>query len=193
MNLNRFWNKKTKGFLGGMYQFIPAVYYNILDKYSSKVQGLNLYKIGSKTTIQCKTIIRDPKNIELGNNVNIGRFVRLSSEIQTSKLYIGNNTSIAQKSHLDYSGNLTIGNHCTISEEVMIETHDHGLNPKNPAIPLSLDIEENVWIGTRATIMHNVSRIGKNSIIGACSVVTKDVPENVIVAGNPAKIIKAIK
>lgn len=193
MGMSRFWNKKTKGLLGAFYQLVPAYYYNILDKYSTKVQRLNLLKAGVNSTIQCKTIICDPNNITLGDNVNIGRYVRLSSEIPTSKLTIGNGTTIAQKSHLDYSGNLTIGVNCTVSEEVMVETHDHGLDPYNKAIPLPLEIEDNVWIGTRATIMHNVSKIGKNSIVGACSVVTKDVPENVIVAGNPARIIKKIE
>ena len=56
----------------------------------------------------------------------------------------------------------------------------------------SIVIEENVWIGTNAIILPGV-KIGKNSIIGGGAVVTKDVPENVIVAGNPAKIIKELK
>jgi acetyltransferase-like isoleucine patch superfamily enzyme len=52
-------------------------------------------------------------------------------------------------------------------------------------------IEENVWIGANAVILPGV-KIGKNSIVGAGSIVTKDVEENVIVAGNPARIIKRL-
>lgn len=50
-------------------------------------------------------------------------------------------------------------------------------------------IGENVWIGENVRICKGVS-IGNNAVIGACSVVTKDVPENAIAAGNPAKIVK---
>lgn len=52
-------------------------------------------------------------------------------------------------------------------------------------------MEDNVWIGENVVIMPNVI-IGKNSIIGANSVVTKNVPENSIIAGNPAHIIKIV-
>jgi len=50
-------------------------------------------------------------------------------------------------------------------------------------------LEDNVWVGANAIILKGV-RIGKNSVIGAGSVVTKDVPSNVVVAGNPAKIVR---
>jgi maltose O-acetyltransferase len=53
-------------------------------------------------------------------------------------------------------------------------------------------IEDNVWIGGSAILLPGV-RIGKNSVIGAGAVVTRDVPANTLVAGNPAVIIKEIK
>ena len=52
-------------------------------------------------------------------------------------------------------------------------------------------IEDGVWIGDKVTILPNV-RIGKNAVIGANSVVTKDIPENCVAGGIPAKIIKTI-
>jgi maltose O-acetyltransferase len=56
---------------------------------------------------------------------------------------------------------------------------------------LPIKVEDNVWIGANATILPGVT-IGKNSIVGAGAVVTKDVPENTIVGGNPAKVIRNI-
>ncbi|MDR2406844.1 MAG: sugar O-acetyltransferase, partial [Bacteroidales bacterium] len=56
----------------------------------------------------------------------------------------------------------------------------------------SVVIEDNVWIGDKVTILPGV-HIGYGSIIGANAVVTKDVPANCVVGGNPAKIIKVIK
>ncbi|MDP3115406.1 MAG: DapH/DapD/GlmU-related protein [Candidatus Cloacimonadaceae bacterium] len=58
--------------------------------------------------------------------------------------------------------------------------------------PLPIYIEDNVWIGLNVLVMKGVT-IGQNSIIGAGSVVTKDIPANVIAAGNPCKVIKEIK
>ena len=53
----------------------------------------------------------------------------------------------------------------------------------------TLEIEDDVWIGRRATIIAKNYKIGKGAIIGACAVVTKEVPPYAIVAGNPAKIV----
>ena len=55
-----------------------------------------------------------------------------------------------------------------------------------------VEIGENCWIGARVTILDGV-KIGNNSVVGAHSFVNKDVPENVVVAGCPAKIIKYLK
>ena len=74
----------------------------------------------------------------------------------------------------------------------MIETHSHGLEPRSKPKKKPLLIEDNVWIGAHVTILPNVNTIGENSIIGAGSIVTKDVKPFSIVAGNPAKHIKDI-
>lgn len=190
MNLNKFWNNTMIGIVGALYQFLPATYLNIMDKLSTKVQTRNMGKCGKNLLIQCGTTIRYPKNITLNDTVHIGREVEISTELPMATLNIGEDSQVSQKTYIDYTGNVDIGKNCTLSEEVMIQTHSHGLNPKSIPTPLPLKIENNVWIGTRATILHNVNKIGENSIIAACAVVTKDVPSNVIVAGNPAKIIK---
>lgn len=53
-----------------------------------------------------------------------------------------------------------------------------------------LEIDDDVWLGNSCTILGKVRRIGKGAVVGACSVVTKDVPDYAVVAGNPAKIVK---
>jgi maltose O-acetyltransferase len=68
-----------------------------------------------------------------------------------------------------------------------IPMRQQGHNKPEPVI-----IGDDVWIGTRAIIMPGIS-VGKGAIIGASSVVTKDVPEYAIVCGNPAKVVKSRK
>ncbi|MBP5394440.1 MAG: hypothetical protein J6Y18_00820 [Candidatus Methanomethylophilaceae archaeon] len=90
-------------------------------------------------------------------------------------------------------GGITIGDGCFIGHQVVFATIDHGLDPAhrhdNFVAPIRLG--KNVWVGAHATILRGVT-IGDNSVIAAGAVVTKDVPENVVVGGVPAKVIKNI-
>ena len=107
----------------------------------------------------------------------------------------------------DYSGvgtnfkmsrsNLIMGNYVMMGQNVMVIGGTHKFDRTD--VPMcqqgsypktTLEIGDDVWIGSRVTILSNCKRIGNGAIIGACSVVTKDVPDYAIVAGNPAKIIK---
>ena len=76
-----------------------------------------------------------------------------------------------------------------IAQETIIWTLGHDVNDINhTSIGADTTISDYVWIGARSTIMPGVT-IGKGAIVGTCSVVTKDVPENAIVAGVPARVI----
>lgn len=186
----KFWNYKFVGIFGAIMQLLPSLWIRIKDEIYTISLSSNLGYCEKNVTIQSSTTIRYPKQISVSENVYIGRYVTLNSELSTSKLWIGKNTQISLKSSIDFSGDLKIGNFCTISANVKIITHDHGYDPKSKPNPRPLVIENNVWIGADSTILHNVDHIGENSIIAACSVVTKSIPKNVVVAGNPAKIIK---
>lgn len=88
-----------------------------------------------------------------------------------------------------------IGDHCMIGPNVLITTVNHPLSPlkrrAKKGVALPVYIGNDVWIGGHVTILPDV-RIGNNVVIGAGAVVTKDIPDNVVVAGIPAKIIKEI-
>ena len=90
-------------------------------------------------------------------------------------------------------GGITIGDDVFIAPKVCLTTINHDFNPYNRKATFTkpIVIKDRVWIGINATICPGVT-IGENSIIAAGSVVTKDVPPNVIVGGNPAKILKTL-
>ncbi|EOG9652877.1 sugar O-acetyltransferase [Campylobacter upsaliensis] len=90
-------------------------------------------------------------------------------------------------------GGITIGDDVFIAPKVCLTTINHDFNPYNRKATFTklIVIKDRVWIGINATICPGVT-IGENSIIAAGSVVTKDVSPNVIVGGNPAKILKKL-
>jgi putative colanic acid biosynthesis acetyltransferase WcaF len=84
---------------------------------------------------------------------------------------------------------IEIGARATVAQEVYLSTGSHDFS--RPAIPLvtaKITIGDDAFIGARAFVMPGV-RIGVRSVVGACSVVTRDVPDNSIAAGNPCRVL----
>jgi len=131
--------------------------------------------------------IIEPVNLygcRLGDNCFVGPFVEIQKNVE-----IGNNTRI--QSHSFICEGVKIGNHCFISHGTTF-TNDLFDSPNiENWIMRKTIVGSDVRIGSNVTLLP-VS-IGNNSIIGAGSVVTKDIPPNCVVAGNPAKIIKKLE
>lgn len=106
---------------------------------------------------------------------------------------VGKNVTIQQLCTFFDRGGITIGDNVFIGPKVNLITLNHDLSPDNRSATYCKEIviEDNVWIGINSTILSGVT-IGKNAVIAAGSVVTKDVPANMIVGGNPARIIKEV-
>lgn len=117
------------------------------------------------------------------------------------QIIIGDNVNIGEDCHITAINKIKIGKNVLMGKKITISDNSHGetdfdsllippikrrLFSKGPVI-----IEDGAWIGDNVTILSGV-RIGKNSIVGANALVTKNVPENCIVGGVPAKIIKNI-
>ena len=90
---------------------------------------------------------------------------------------------------------ISIGNNVLLGPRVGLYTANHATDPEERISGICyarpITIEDNVWIGAGVNIVGGVT-IGKNSIIGAGSVVTKSIPPNSVAAGNPCKVIKSI-
>ncbi|PET54550.1 maltose acetyltransferase [Bacillus sp. AFS001701] len=158
--------------------------------------------------------LRAHKLVQEFNNVNVESFERKEEILKELFGSVGVNPSIEHNLHCDLGYNIHVGDHfyagynctildiaevkigknCMIGPNVGIYTAGHSIEPKDRnksgyAIPIH--IGDDVWIGGSCTILPGIS-IGDNSIVAAGSIVTKDVPSNTIVAGNPAKVIKSI-
>ena len=146
-------------------------------------------------------------DVELGENVKLGKFINLYG------CRIGDNTKIG--AFVEIQKNVIIGKNCKISshtficEGVRIEDGvfvGHGVVFINDTVPratnhagelqtesdwkvLTTLVRKGASIGSGATILANVT-IGENALVGAAAVVTKDVPPNAVVAGNPARILR---
>ncbi len=169
-----------------------------------KISGKYSYlKTGKNCKIENNSIIQTISNngIVFGDNVTIGQ----GTLIRPSGLYngeigdglsIGSYSSIGVESYIGCSGQIIIGNYVMIGPKITIIAENHKHDRKD--IPMLLQgvirkgvtIEDDVWIGANVTILDGI-KIGKGSIIGAGSIVTKDIPQYVIAVGCPARVIKS--
>ncbi|NQX55206.1 acyltransferase [Pedobacter panaciterrae] len=188
--LIKYWNFKPLGIPKMLFLVFKVLFVTLFERISSLFWRWDMGRCGKNVVIQLGTSIRHPKNLHLGNDISIGRRCTIFTEFSDSKLVIGNKSQVNSDCILDFSGELLILENVLISEGVNIMTHDHGYDPRSKPNKRPLTIESNVWIGAHSIILPQVDFIGENSIIAAGSIVTKDIPSNVIVGGNPARIIK---
>ena len=127
-----------------------------------------------------------------GSWVNIERHVKFGK----NRVIIGEGSGLGENFLLQNS-ELIVGNHVMTAPNVKVLGGGHRYEKKDVLIgqqgtypKTSLTIEDDVWIGNSVIVLGKVKKIGKGAVIGAGSVVTKDVPEYAVVAGNPAKVIK---
>jgi len=124
----------------------------------------------------------------LGNNSFLYDSVNLYLDQENASIIIGNNSYINRRSEICCKKSVEIGNDCAISWDVVITDSDYH-NFMSSESTKSVVIGNHVWIGAKSIILKGVN-IGDGAVIAAGSVVNKDVPPNVLVAGSPAKIIK---
>lgn len=129
--------------------------------------------------------------------MNVGKKVRLRRPLviqYPENIYVEDNVSMNRNCTFLAHGKIFIGKNAMIGPNVTIITVNHdyrakGLKAHTSHVLLPVRIGENVWIGANALILPGIT-IGRNAIIGAGSVVTKDIGDGEVFAGNPARFIK---
>lgn len=124
-------------------------------------------------------LIEQPFMCDYGYNIEIGE-----------NFYANHNLMILDGNKVEFGDNVFIAPNCgfyTAGHPLDYKRRNKGLEYAKP-----IKVGNNVWIGGNVVVLPGVT-IGDNSVIGAGSVVTKDIPSNVVAVGNPAKVIKEIK
>lgn len=148
-------------------------------------------------------LLKGKGKIYFGKNVQIGvvsspdfysHYTYLEARDERSEIIIGDNVAINNAFSVECASKIVIENDVLIGVNCSIidnDGHDLAIEKRNIGIPetASVHIHQNVFLGSNVSILKGVT-IGKNSIIGNGSVVTKNIPENVVAAGNPAKVIR---
>jgi len=158
--------------------------------------------VGKSLRMGKNVIIKNPRFIEFGNDVNISKdalFLPLAEykgKLYNPTIKIGNNVHIGIRNSFAAIDQVIIGNNVLFAGFVHITDHSHGYEDINKSIssqPLiskgPVIIEDECWLGFGCEILSGVT-IGRHSIVGARAVVTKSIPPYSIVGGNPAKLIK---
>jgi acetyltransferase-like isoleucine patch superfamily enzyme len=175
---------------------------NILAILSFLQKNTGFRKFGNNSIIKPPSKIWNKGKIEIGSNVFIAEnsFLSVVTEhkgaIFNPTLVIEDNVCIGSGLHISCTDKIVIEKDVLISDRVYIGDGYHGYeDPNLPIIDQQMKskgpiiIKEGSFIGINAVILPNIT-IGKHSFIGASAVVTKDIPDYSVVAGNPAKVIK---
>lgn len=190
--------------------FSPRLFYKLnirLNQLYSIYRGFEFKNTGNIFNIKYPLYLHGGEYITIGDNFYSDLRLRLEAYDEhlgfkfSPRITIGDNVSINSDCHIGAINEIIIEDGVLIASKVFITDHYHG-EISSSAISLApherklfskgpIRIEKNVWIGEGVVILPNV-RIGENSIIGANSVITKDIPKNSVVGGNPVKIIRTL-
>ncbi len=158
--------------------------------YRRILYGLSFQSLGKNLFSDVYIYIACAKKIIIGNNCRINRFCSLVA-CESSLIQIGDNVSINEMVNINAAngGKITIGNNVLIGSNVIIRAADHNIRDttkdinKSGHIAGTINIENNVWIASNCVITKNVT-IEEGSVIGAGTVITKDVKKNSIITNN---------
>lgn len=124
----------------------------------------------------------------------IGEGTKIVGPIECyGKLIVGRDCWVGKNLCVNGNGSVVIGDNCDIGPEVIFQTGGHMIGTSKrragEGVSFHQSVGDGTWIGGRATILNNTS-IGTGCVVAACACVAKDVPDNTLVGGVPAKIIR---
>ncbi|HSD14321.1 MAG TPA: hypothetical protein VLB74_06710 [Flavobacterium sp.] len=161
------------------------------------------FQFGKNVTIERNTRLDGyaSNKIILGDNCKIGAYSHLTCTSHFSKygkgLIMGNNSAIGDYTHFGASGGIEIGNDVIMGSYISFHSENHVFSDTTKLIreqgvtSKGIKIGNNVWIGAKVTFLDG-SEVGNNAVVAAGAVVNGVFPDNVVLGGVPAKILKTI-
>jgi acetyltransferase-like isoleucine patch superfamily enzyme len=139
--------------------------------------------------------LRGPGEVVFGDNVRVGMKVTPFTHHPRARILIGNDCFL-NGTRFGCQELIKIGDRCILAQAMLMDTNFHSIfadrhNPDAPVKVAPIELEENVWVAAQAGILPG-TQIGQNSVVGFGAVCSGTFPANVIIAGNPARVIKTI-
>ncbi|MHC4148458.1 MAG: acyltransferase [Planctomycetota bacterium] len=165
--------------------------------------GWRLHALGRGSCLARKLRVNNPRAVAIGSNVIVeSHFVLADLRIghgDLPKIVIGDGCTILYRFQCNAEQSVRIGRNVLIASNVLITDSDHVVEPGS--VPVTRNqklttrpvcVEDNCWLGQNVVVLKGVT-IGHDSIVGANTVVTHDVPPCSVVAGNPGQVIKKLR
>lgn len=160
----------------------------------ARVLSIRGARIGAKTSLGARCMVDRPGGVAIGERVLLEADVYLKLVSDAAALEIGNHTFIGRGVELDVMDNISIGSHTLIAPRCFITDHAHGVAPglrmdQQPCLAGRVLIGSDVWLGAGTVVLPGVN-IGDGAVVGANSVITRDVAPMTVVAGAPARFLR---
>ena len=173
---------------------LPNYVYSNVDffGYSRITLGKN-NAFNKYVTIRAQAFESVNELIEIGDGNKFERYSIICAHKGFIK--IGNDNFVGEKVQIQGRGGVDIGNHCLIAANTFVSSSNHDFSDPESSeylrseVPNRTVLEDYVWVGANSVIVAGV-RVGHHSVVGAGSVVTRNVDKYTMVAGNPARVIK---
>ena len=163
--------------------------------------GSRLYSLGRRSILAGALQVNNPKAVAIGAHVTLGPlfvFGDLDPTGPNPKIIIGDGCTIVSRFQCNAARSVVIGENVLIASNVLITDSDHVVDPGGVPVTRNrrlvtrpVRIGDGCWLGQNVVVVKGVT-VGEYSVIGANSVVTRDVPPGSVVAGNPARIIRRL-
>lgn len=131
------------------------------------------------------------RELFLGNIGENSRVMPPVTVVRGNSVKIGRNVTVMNNALFMAAGGITIEDDVLVAANVQIISNNHDLHDHAVLTCKPVHLKRNCWIGAGATILPGIT-VGENAVVGAGAVVTKDVEDNTVVGGNPAKVLKRI-
>lgn len=171
---------------------------------NTKIQNSRNITFGKSVTIEKHSTIDgfSSEKIILGDCVKIGAFSNLNSTSHFSKygigLKMGNNSAIGDYTHFGAAGGIEIGDDVIMGSYISFHSENHNFSDTSKLIreqgvtSKGIKLGNNIWVGAKVTFLDGCV-VGNNSVVAAGAVVNDVFPDNVVIGGVPAKILKSIE